>query len=121
MSESPLILTVDTNHRNLELLNQFLAKEGYQTIGVSKLEEFERTLSELSQIKLVLLDISGFDRTIWERCEQLQNLQIPFLVISPKQSATIQHQSFAHGASSMLVKPLVIKQLLALIKSLLGD
>jgi DNA-binding response OmpR family regulator len=121
MSEKPLILTVDSNRRNLELLNQFLTKEGYQSIGVSNLEELDCTLSELSQIKLVLLDIAGFDRTIWEHCEQLQNQQIPFLVISPKQSATIQLQSLAHGASSMLIKPLVMKQLLALIKSLLGD
>jgi len=39
MSEKPLILTVDSNCRNLELLNKFLNKEGYQTIGVSNLEE----------------------------------------------------------------------------------
>ncbi|MBW4449425.1 MAG: response regulator [Spirirestis rafaelensis WJT71-NPBG6] len=121
MSEKPLILTVGSNCRNVELLNQFLNKEGYQTIGVSNLEELDRQLRELSEIKLVMLDIAGFDRTIWERCEQLQNQQIPFLVISPKQSATIQLQSLAHGARSMLVKPLVMQQLLALIKSLLGE
>ncbi|MGI2902835.1 response regulator [Tolypothrix sp. VBCCA 56010] len=121
MSEKSLILTVDSNSRNLELLNQFLNKQGYETIGVNSLSELDRQLSELSEIKLVMLDIAGFDRTIWERCEQLQNQQIPFLVISPKQSATIQLQSVAHGARSMLVKPLVMRQLLALIKSLLGD
>lgn len=121
MSEKHLILTVDSNRRNLELLNQFLNKEGYQTIGVSSLEELDRQLSELPEIKLVMLDIAGFDRTIWERCEQLQNQQIAFLVISPKQSATIQAQSLASGARSMLIKPLGMRQLLALIKSLLGD
>ena len=125
MSEKPLILTVGSNSRNLELLNQFLNKEGYETIGVSNLEELDRQLREFSEIKseikLVMLDIAGFDRTIWERCEQLQNQQIPFLVISPKQSTTIQLQSLAHGARSMLVKPLVMQQLLAFIKSLLGE
>jgi len=121
MRAKPLILTVDSNRRNLELLNQFLNKEGYETIGVSSLEELARQLSELPEIKLVMLDIAGFDRTIWERCEQLQNQQIAFLVISPKQSATIQVQSLASGARSMLVKPLGMRQLLALIKSLLGD
>ncbi len=59
MSEKPLILTVDSNSRNLELLNQFLTKQGYQTIGVSSLEELDRQLSELSEIKLVILDIAG--------------------------------------------------------------
>lgn len=120
MSEQPLILIVDINRRNLELLNQFLAKQGYQTLGVTSLEELELVLN-LSEIKLVLLDIAGFNSGIWEYCKQLQNQQIPFLIISPKQSSVIQNQSFAHGARSMLVKPLVIQQLLGLIKSLLGD
>ena len=121
MSEKPLILTVDSNSRNLELLNQFLIKQGYEIISANNLSELDRQLSELLEIKLVMLDITGFERTIWERCEQLQNQEIPFLVISPKQNATIQLQSIAHGARSMLVKPLVMRQLLALIKSLLGD
>lgn len=119
MSENQLILTVDSNRRNLELLNQFLAKEGYQTISASSLAELDNVLKELPQINLVLLDITGFNRSIWERCEQLQDRQIPFLVISPRQSAAIQQESLAHGARSMLVKPLVIKQFLGLIKSFL--
>lgn len=121
MSEQPLILIVGINRRNLELLNHFLAKQGYQTFGVSSLEELERSLNELSEIKLVLLDIADFNSGIWEYCKQLQNKQIPFLIISPKQSSVIQNQSFAHGARTMLVKPVVIQQLLGLIKSLLGD
>jgi hypothetical protein len=39
---------------------------------------------------LALVDITGFDRTIWERCEGLRHHKIPFLVLSPRQSASIQ-------------------------------
>lgn len=122
MKEKPLILTVDRNRRNVELLAQFLTKEGYQSLGANTLEEFEQALSSTSdKINFVLVDVAGFDRSIWELCQRLQDEQIPFVVISPRQSASIQQQSLAHGAWSMLVKPLVVKELLGLIRSLLGD
>lgn len=121
MSLKPLILTVNSNVRNLELLSQFLSREGYQVISASGLEEFNSAMSQSTQINLGLIDITGFDSSIWEWCEQLQNHQIPFLIVSPRQSAAIQHQSVVAGASSILIKPLVIKQLFTLIKSLLGD
>ncbi len=122
MKEKPLILTVDRNRRNVELLAQFLTKEGYQSLGANTLEEFEQALSSTSdKINFVLVDVAGFDRSIWELCQRLQDEQIPFVVISPRQSASIQQQSLAHGAWSMLVKPLVVKELLSLIRSLLGE
>ncbi|WP_414618851.1 response regulator [Calothrix sp. CCY 0018] len=121
MNVKPLILTVSSNNHNLELLNQFLNREGYQAIRVSNLEEFNSAMSQSTQINLGLIDITGFDNSIWEWCEQLRNQQIPFLIISPRQSAVIEQQSLARGARSILIKPLIIKQLFSLIKSLLGD
>jgi DNA-binding NarL/FixJ family response regulator len=102
MSQKPLLLKVDRNRRNFELLAQFLGKEGYQSVGATT-------------------DIAGFDRNIWNLCEQLRDEQIPFLVISPWQSAAIQHESLAHGARSRLLKPLVIEEVLRFIRSLLGE
>ena len=120
MNDKPLILALDHNRRNLELLAQFLDKEGYEVLSANTVEEFEQILSTTADISLVLLDISGFDRHIWEHCEQLRESQIPFLVLSPRQSAAIQQESFAHGARNMLVKPLAIQQFLGLIRNLLG-
>ena len=121
MNVKPLILTVSSNNHNLELLNQFLNREGYQAISVSNLEGFNSAMSQSVQINLGLIDITGFDRSIWDWCEQLRNQQIPFLIISPRQSDMIQHHSINYGASTMLVKPLVIKQLFSLITSLLEN
>jgi DNA-binding response OmpR family regulator len=42
------ILTVDTNRRNLELLNQFLTKENYQVISANSLDDFDRLLNNES-------------------------------------------------------------------------
>jgi DNA-binding response OmpR family regulator len=121
MGSNRLILTVDHNQRNQELLAQFLGKAGYQTIGVSTLEQLDTTINDSPTIGLALVDISGFDRSIWQHCEQLRTKNIPLLVLSPRYTATLQQESLAHGARSMLIKPLVVKELLGLIRSLLEE
>ena len=121
MSCNSIILAVDRNQRNLELLSQFLNKEGYQVMTASSFEDVARAIDLPDKIGMALVDISGFDRRIWDCCEQLRNHQIPFLILSPKQSAAIQHESFSRGARSMLVKPLIVKDLLSIVHSLLGE
>lgn len=121
MKENPLILAVDRNQRNLELLAQFLGKEGYQVLRANSLEVFEQALTNSREITLAMVDIAGFDRRIWDNCQRLRDEKIPFFVLSPKQSTAIQNESLARGARSVLVKPLVVKELLGIIHSLLGE
>ena len=59
MKDNPLILAVDRNHKNLELLTQFLGREGYQVLTVSSIEEFEQALMHSKEINLALVDIAG--------------------------------------------------------------
>lgn len=119
MDDKPLILTVDHNRRNLELLSQFLGQEGYETVTAASLEECDRALNERAYIRLALLDVAGFDRSIWQRCEQLRAAGIPFIIISPGQSVAIQQAGLAYGARGVLVKPLAVKELLGLVRSLI--
>jgi DNA-binding response OmpR family regulator len=121
MNARPVILAVDHNHRNLELLSQFLGREGYQTRTAATLEEFDQVLAGANSIGLALVDIVGFDRTIWERCEALRHHKIPFLVLSPRQSSAIQQTSLSHGARGVLIKPLIVRELLGVIRSLLEE
>jgi DNA-binding response OmpR family regulator len=115
------ILLVNHLPRNLELLAQFLGKEGYQTMSASSYAEFDQVLNQPPAIHGALVDIAGFDSRIWLRCEQLRAAKIPFLVVSPQQSAAIQQAGLSHGARSVMVKPLVIKELIAVIKSILAE
>lgn len=122
MTAHHLLLLVGANRRNLELLAQLLGKEGYGIIAAASLQECDQALTGSQAISLALVDIGGFDRSIWERCERLRQQDIPLFVLSPKHSATIQQASLAHGARGVLVKPLIAKQLIALIHTLLeGD
>jgi CheY-like chemotaxis protein len=58
VKDNPLILSVDRNHKNLELLT-FLGREGYQVLAVSSIEEFEQALMHSKEINLALVDIAG--------------------------------------------------------------
>ena len=115
------LLLVGHLQRNLELLETFLKKEGYITLTAKNYEEFDQVLSQQTGLDGGLIDIAGFDGQIWTRCEQLRTAKIPFLIFSPRQSADIQHASLSHGVRGVMVKPLVVKELIALIRSILEN
>ena len=117
----PPILAVDRNQRNLELLAQFLGQAGYQVFAARDASESGRVLDEHAEIGLALINLAGFDRSIWDLCEQVRTKGMPLLVISPKQSVAIEMESLAHGARGVLTKPLVVRELLALIQRLLEE
>jgi CheY-like chemotaxis protein len=121
MPDKSVILLVDSNQANLELLSQQLVKEGYETVSAASLEELDSSIQEKKDIALTLIDLSGFDQRIWERCEAFHKAKIPYIVISPQRSPIIQRDSMKHGASGLLVKPLSMKELTEYIQTLLGD
>ena len=71
MSAKSLILIADSNRSNLELLSQQLGQAGYETRPASSLEEMDQAIQGKETIALSLIDISGFDQHIWQRCEEL--------------------------------------------------
>lgn len=118
MTDRAAILAVDTNRRNLELLTQQLDTAGYRTRAAGSLEEFDRELGGASPIGLVLIDLTGFDERIWERCERLRHADVPFVVLTARRSPTIQREGIRHGASTIAVKPLPVPDLLEFIRTL---
>ena len=115
------LLLVNRLPRNLQLLADFLATEGYPTVSAGTYEEIDRALANPPPLAGALVDITGFDTEIWARCEQLRAVKIPFLVVSPRQSVAIQQASLSHGARGVMVKPLVVKELIRVIQSLLEE
>jgi len=115
------LLLVSHLPRNLQLLTDFLGKAGYTTLTASSYEAFDQALTQQQVISGGLIDIAGFDAEIWTRCERLRAAKIPFVIFSPKQSAAIQQASLSHGARGVMVKPLVVKELIGVIQSILED
>ncbi len=121
MSLKPLILALNRNKRNLEILEKILSKKGYLVVSVLNPQELDSEIEKQEKIDLVLMDISGFDKNIWTSCERLRIKEIPFLILSPHHQRAFEEQGKIQGAHSVLVKPLVVKELLVLIKSLIDD
>ena len=113
------LLLVSHLPRNLQLLADFLAKEGYATLTATSYEELDQVLNERQAIAGSLIDIAGFDGQIWTRCEHMRTAKIPFLIFSPRQSTAIQQASLSHGAKGVMVKPLVVKELIIVIRGIL--
>ena len=120
MPDKNVILLVSSNRAELKLLAQQLLKEDYEVLTIAGLEELAQTIQEKKNVIAALIDLSGFDQHIWDRCEELHKAKIPFIIISPQRSPIIQRDSMKHGASGLLVKPIGVKELLEYIHTLLG-
>jgi DNA-binding response OmpR family regulator len=116
MSHKRLIMILNRNKKNLELMEKFILPEGYQVQGLENLNKLKEAVKSDQKADLVLIDLTGFDKSIWGICENLREKQIPFLVISPLKHRELHKESMKHGAQDFLVKPLVVKEILALIK-----
>lgn len=120
MDSKAVILVVDSNRGSLGLLSQQLEQAGYETLGAASLEQFDQAIRGKKKIALALIDVSGFDHNIWERCDELSEAKLPFIVISPHRSPAVQRESMDHGASGVLIKPLDFKELMEHIHAVLG-
>lgn len=116
----PIILIVDNNRSQAVAFGQSLVSEGYETRVASSLTEAETVLKETEGVKLVLVDISGFDRTFWDQCGKLRSTAIPFLVIAPQRSPFVQQESLKCGARGVLVKPISAREMTDHIKGVLA-
>jgi DNA-binding response OmpR family regulator len=119
--ENPVILIVNANRSELETLSKELQQEGYDTIGAASPDELDQVVSGKKKRNLSIIDMSGLDDSIWERCDRMREAKLPFIIIAPQRSPTIQRDSMKHGASGLLVKPLAIKELIQHIHTALGD
>jgi DNA-binding response OmpR family regulator len=115
------ILIIGTNPRNLELLAQFLGKEGYDTRSATTLDQFAEIIGSEEPMGLALVDIAGFDRSIWQHCENCTNVGIPLLLISPPPPPNPKVQALSTGARDVLFKPLVLKELMYLVKTMIRE
>lgn len=120
-SISPRVLAIGKNGRNLEILVAFLEAQGCSSIKAKGLSALDEKLKTESDIALALVDITDFDDGIWQRCRAIHEKGIRLLVISPRPCTETQTRSTMHGARGVLVKPLVMRELSALVRALLAE
>ena len=120
-NRAPRVVATGRNRRNLELIAEVLSGEGVPTATANSLEAFDRMLEDAQGLRLVLIDLSGFDQRIWERTERLRRMGVPFLVFSTGPGAAREEEEgLARGALTVLRKPLGKRELIGIVRSLLG-
>ncbi|MDZ7373398.1 MAG: response regulator [candidate division KSB1 bacterium] len=120
MPSSEIVLVVDRNRRNFELMREVLQKENLEALGASSVEEMRQRIAE-HKISLALIDLAGLGRDVWAVCEELRERSIPFVVISPRFSPEVSQEGSARGARGVLVKPLTVRELVGIVRGLLGN
>lgn len=118
MSSSSPILVVNRTPGNAALLRDFLERRGYRAIAAGSLDEIDSALDRGAAYGLALIDVSGFDQRIWQRCSRLHAEGIPFLIISAHTGNDGSDEGLRHGARGVLRKPLAMKELAHLIDTL---
>lgn len=120
MTSPRAILVVNRTPRNTALLINFLEHRGYQAGSAGSLEEIDHAIDDDHAYRLALIDVSGFDERIWDRCSRLRETGIPFLLISSPLTNVGAEEGLRHGATGVLKKPLAMKELAHLIDSLVS-
>lgn len=112
MATANSILCIGRNRRNQELLSQVLIKAGY-AVEVAFTYEALTTVNQGQSLALILLDVTGFDRRVWQSCRELNERAIPTFIITPSDSAHLPARHVPGG--TVLTKPLGVQSLLTLI------
>lgn len=119
--KNKVVLLVAKNKKNLDLLSDFLADQGYGVRTAPTISKLDQLLEEATAMDMSMIDVSGFDASIWERCEKFRRKGLPFFIISPRKNNEAREKSISKGARGILAKPLEKSKLLKLVRLILGE
>lgn len=116
------ILIADDNHQNCELLDAYLADEGYEMLvaydGKQALQKVAETQPDLILLDIMMPKLSGY-----EVCQQLKRdastKNIPILMVTALNEQGDIEKAVAAGCDDFLTKPVNSLELKTRVRSLL--
>ena len=122
MKDKPVILVVDDQPQNNELLQAYLAPQGYEIVKAASGQEALEKLSG-NQIDLILLDImmpkmSGIELLVKLRADKNTQL-IPVVMVTALKETEDKIKALEAGCDDFISKPFDKVELLARVKSIL--
>ena len=122
MKAKSVILVVDDQPQNVELIDAYLAPQGYEIIKAANGEEALGKLSD-NQIDLILLDVmmpgmDGFEVARRVRQDNIHRL-LPIILVTALKETEDRVKGIEAGCDDFLSKPVDKTELLARVQSLL--
>jgi len=122
MKDKQVILIVDDQLPNIELLEAYLAPQGYEIVKAANGEEALEKLSG-NQIDLILLDVmmpdmDGFEVTHKVR-QNAAHLLLPIILVTALRETEDRIKGIEAGCDDFISKPVDKMELLARVRSLL--
>jgi len=122
MKNKPVILAVDDQFQNIELLEAYLAPQGYEIVKASSGQEALEKISS-NQIDLVLLDVmmpgmSGIEVLKKLRADEKTRL-LPVVMVTVLKETQDKVKALEAGCDDFISKPVDKVELLARVKSIL--
>jgi len=122
MKDKPVILVVDDQSQNIELLEAYLALEGYEIVTAASGEEALGKFYGHS-IDLILLDVMMPGMNGYEVCKKikgnLENAFLPVVMLTDLDNMEAKIEGLDAGADDFLNKPFNKIELVARVKNLL--
>jgi DNA-binding response OmpR family regulator len=122
MKDKPVILVVDDQPQNIELLEAYLAFQGYEIVKAASGQEALEKL-KVNQIDLVLLDIMMPKMSGLEVLEKLRadekTRAIPVVMVTALKETEDKVKALEAGCDDFISKPVDKVELLARVKSIL--
>jgi putative two-component system response regulator len=122
MKDKQLILVVDDQPQNIELLEAYLAPQGYEVVSAANGEEALQKLAQ-NPVDLILLDVmmpgmDGFEVTRRVRKDPVHR-QLPIILVTALRETEDRVKGIEAGCDDFLSKPVDKVELLARVRSLL--
>ncbi len=121
MKQTPFILIIDDDHRNIFALNLVLKTKGFSCLIASDAGEGLAVLKENPQIKIVLMDMmmpdmDGYEMLSLIRKEKgLESLKV--IAVTAQAMPGDREKCIAAGADDYVSKPIDVDLIIGLIKN----
>jgi two-component system, sensor histidine kinase and response regulator len=116
----PLVLIVDDSPKNLQILGNYLQKEGYHVEfaldGSSALDWIDRTESDLILLAIMMPGMNGFEVCRLIKSDPVKQ-KIPVIFLTAKVDTESIINEFDLGAVDYVIKPFNHKELIARVKT----
>lgn len=114
------VLVVDDESRMRKLVNDFLARSGYEVIEAADGEEAVDIFYADKDISLIILDVMMPKMDGWEVCRQIRkDSKVPIIMLTAKGEERDELNGFECGADEYISKPFSPKILTARVDALI--